>query len=446
MRYLLVALMIMFQTNAFSADFSAMKVKNVAGTTINPATSDNQGALTPGGATAVGTYLDKFRDEFLVYDTTNNWTTIQTAAGGSIGVAGSALGSSYLKINSGTTSGEETIILSKQTFKVPFKISIGASVTLSSDTSGVATSGRHANLLPIIELVEVDGNGAVVTTASSGTYTGTCPNVMQFAFGGTTVTTQRNTIRGGGVSEITTDTAMGAGSTTLPTGSYPNYIQANNYNFMALTDYVTFQNEPINSVTVGTIVKRSQRVLDPTKEYAIRIRLKNTGVVPAADFNIHSVRVCDASRVSVDFGLIGGNVTDNQIAIPTYSTNMVSVLYTRPVSSYGSSTQHSAIMAASTNETLVSNAVRAINSIVLSNFGTKDVFFKLYNKASAPVLASDTPIKRVMIPAGTTVAFSGGTFSLRLSTGVAYAVTGGITDTDTTAVEANKILVNIDYD
>lgn len=404
------------------------------------------GNINACGNTVVSTYLDKFRDEFLTYDTINNWTTVQIASGGSIGIAGAANGSSYLKINSGTTSGEETIILSKQTFKVPFKVSIGASVTLSSDTSAAATSGRHANLLPIIEIVEVDSNGNVVTTATNNTYSGTCPNVLQFNFGGTTVTTHNTVVRGSGTSEIVLAVAMGTASTTLPTGNYPNYIQANNYNMMALTEYVTFQNEPVNTTTVGTSSKKSIRTLDPTKTYAIRIRLKNIGVPAQADFNIHCVRVSDASRVSVDFGLICGNVTDNQIAIPTYSTNMVSVVYARPSTSYGSSSHYQLISEATTNATSVKASVGVINWLSAWNNSDFDAYLKIYNKASAPTVGSDTPVYTFYLPAGLPPTTIVGTYSDRLATGIALAITRLPAVADTTAVGASEVGVNINYD
>ena len=104
MRYLLIALMVLIQTDVFCADFSAMKLKNVAGTIINPATSDKQGNLSPLGNQVVSTYMDRFRDDFATYDTTNNWTTVQTGSGQSIAIGGAANGSSYLRISSGPIS------------------------------------------------------------------------------------------------------------------------------------------------------------------------------------------------------------------------------------------------------------------------------------------------------------------------------------------------------
>lgn len=441
MRYLLIALMVLIQTDVFCADFSAMKLKNVAGTIINPATSDKQGNLSPSGNQVISTYMDRFRDDFATYDTTNNWTTVQTGSGQSIAIGGAANGSSYLRISSGTTSGAETIILSKVTFTMPFKVSFGLSLT---DT-GAATDGRVANLLPIFEIVEVDGNGDVVATASAQTYTGTCPNAMQFAFDGTTATTHRYTIRSSGITEVTaTGTSWG---TTIPTGTYPNMIQAYNYYMTSMNEIGIWNSEAVNSATASTARKNTARMLDSTKTYAVRIRLKNTGTVATStDMNIHFVRVSDASRVSVDFGMISGSVKDNNLAIPVYATNMVAVVYTRPSTSYGSSSHYPFLSAATTNETSMKNAVTVVNSLLAWNKSDNDAYLKLYNKATAPVLASDTPAMVLFLPAGMPPTNVIGTHSIRFATGVGFAITGAPGYTDTTAVGAEDVGLYFNYD
>lgn len=439
-KFLSLLLCLLLATNAFSADFSAMKLKDTTNTIINPATSDKQGNLSPSGNTVISTSLDRFRDEFATYDTTNNWTTVQTGAGQSIDIGGSANGSSYLRITSGTTNGSETIILSKTTFTLPFKFSFGLSLT---DT-GAATDGRVANILPIVEVVEVDANGAVVETASSQTYTGTCPNVMQFAFDGTTATTHRYTIRASGLTEVTAQgTSWG---TTIPTGSYPNMIQAFNYYMTSMNEISIWNSEAINSTTASTARKNTARALDNSKTYAIRIRLKNTGAVATStDMNIHFVRVCDASRVSVDFGLISGSVTDNNLAIPTYVTNMVSVVYPYLSTSYGASFHHYKICDNSTNGTLVDGTVSVISNLILSNNGNDDVYFKLYNTTTTPNVGTDTPVLVIMIPAGQTVSVPAGVTPIRFSSGIGYGVTKGIAYADTTAIDANKVIVTMAF-
>jgi hypothetical protein len=116
-----------------------------------------------------------------------------------------------------------------------------------------------------------------------------------------------------------------------------------------------------------------------------------------------------------------------------------------PQTGQGASTQHNVIGANSTNLTSVKATAASINEITLSNNGASPVYFKLYNKNAAPVLASDTPAKTIMIPANDTIQINGGPFGIRLSSGIAYAITTGIAHTDTGAIPANQVAVNISY-
>ena len=115
------------------------------GVNINDIDVDSQGRiatlanLSPSGNTVISTYNDKFRDDFNTFDEVNNWTVKQLGTGQSYELRGVAGGARFLAINSGTTSGAETILLCKKSFQVPFKVAFGVSVTLSSDTSGIVT-------------------------------------------------------------------------------------------------------------------------------------------------------------------------------------------------------------------------------------------------------------------------------------------------------------------
>jgi hypothetical protein len=94
--------------------------------------------------------------------------------------------------------------------------------------------------------------------------------------------------------------------------------------------------------------------------------------------------------------------------------------------------------AASTNATSVKNSGGQVYGWYLYNNTSSAKFFKLYNKASAPSVGSDTPFFTVSIPAngGTNIEFSMG---VPLGTGIAYAITTGIADSDTGAVSADDV-------
>jgi len=110
----------------------------------------------------------------------------------------------------------------------------------------------------------------------------------------------------------------------------------------------------------------------------------------------------------------------------------------------GFNTTHSLVSAATTNATSVKASAGAIGNIVLTNASAAVKFFKLYNKASAPTVGTDTPVMIVGIPANQTVVipYEQG---LRLGTGIAYALTGLMPIADTTAVALNDVAVFIDY-
>lgn len=99
--------------------------------------------------------------------------------------------------------------------------------------------------------------------------------------------------------------------------------------------------------------------------------------------------------------------------------------------------------AASTNATSAKASAGTLKAIQGYNAKASPVFLKLYNKASAPTVGTDTPVKTIYLPASSAFALD---FSFTFATGIAYALTGAATDADTTALVAGDILcLNIDY-
>lgn len=120
------------------------------------------------------------------------------------------------------------------------------------------------------------------------------------------------------------------------------------------------------------------------------------------------------------------------------------IITTQFVSGQGASTTHHLIAAATTNATSVKASAGVINTLTVSNSSAAAKYFKLYNRASAPTVGTDTPVMTLLIPAGQTVSVDCG-FGLRCSTGIAYALTGGIEVADATAVALNDLSVSMFY-
>ena len=95
------------------------------------------------------------------------------------------------------------------------------------------------------------------------------------------------------------------------------------------------------------------------------------------------------------------------------------------------------VSAASTNSTLVKGSVGTLWGIRLYNNTSVKKFFKLYNKATAPTVGTDTPVETIIIPAdgGLVLSVAADEFSL----GIGYGITNGAADNDTTAVAANDV-------
>lgn len=117
-----------------------------------------------------------------------------------------------------------------------------------------------------------------------------------------------------------------------------------------------------------------------------------------------------------------------------------------PVST-GSTTSVSRIVsaAASTNATSAKASAGTLMHIIGHNAAAAVRYVKIYDKASAPTVGTDTPVLTFAVPATTAFALDF-PFGFRLGTGIAYALTTGSADADTGALTAGDILgLNVIY-
>jgi hypothetical protein len=111
----------------------------------------------------------------------------------------------------------------------------------------------------------------------------------------------------------------------------------------------------------------------------------------------------------------------------------------------GGLTTYTLISAATTNAASVKASAGQVYGIQASNTGAANAFLKLYNKASAPTVGSDTAVKTLIIPAGGGIVVSAADIGMVFGTGIALAITGVATTADTTAVALAQVVVNLDY-
>ncbi len=118
----------------------------------------------------------------------------------------------------------------------------------------------------------------------------------------------------------------------------------------------------------------------------------------------------------------------------------------KPVASGGLS-MHKTISAASDNATNVKASAGQLYAVQVFNTNASARYLKLYDKATAPTVGTDTPVKTLLIPgnitgAGMVLNWDKG---LEFTAGIGFGLTTGIADSDTNAVAANEIAVDLDY-
>lgn len=106
------------------------------------------------------------------------------------------------------------------------------------------------------------------------------------------------------------------------------------------------------------------------------------------------------------------------------------------------------ISAATTNATSVKTSGGTIGYLTASNVNAAARFLKIYNKASSPTVGTDVPVHTFLIPGNTAGAGTNIPLppqGMALGTGIAFAITAAVADSDTTAVAANEIMVNYGF-
>lgn len=141
------------------------------------------------------------------------------------------------------------------------------------------------------------------------------------------------------------------------------------------------------------------------------------------------------------------SVDEGDVGIPrmTLDRKQITTAYAHAA---GGSTPYKLISAASTNATSVKASAGTLYSITASNINAAARYLKIYNKASAPTVGTDTPVLVFLIPGNTAGAGTNipiGLPGYEFTTGIAFALTTGAADSDTGAVAASEIIVNLGY-
>ena len=359
------------------------------------------------GAVLSSAVRRSFRDDFPGTSVAATKWTVTPGTGMTVSVA-----SSVLTVVAGTTINSETIIKSVETFTIPFRVQIMSSIT-----------ARDANRQVYFEVVSEDGLDSA-----------------QLLWDGTVATTMKYDTTNGG-------TAVGASSNSSWLTSASNAIQE----IDLFHDEARFGVRNANSVgTYQAQATRSQRIPDANKRYYIQIRVKNLSTAPAAaTLSVDHVAALDINEIPVEVTAgRGAGLAATGMSIPTMVVNSGAIAVYEVPGIYGGATSNHLISggtsAASTNATSVKTSQGCVQSISLTNASASWRYFKLYNKASAPTVGTDTPAAVIGMPpnsSNTHISVSG----INLTLGIAYAITAGMANTDTTAIAAGDCSVSINY-
>jgi hypothetical protein len=166
--------------------------------------------------------------------------------------------------------------------------------------------------------------------------------------------------------------------------------------------------------------------------YNINEATSGTLTAIAAD-EVGAVKV---TRVKVTHG-VDGSMSDASQSAPL-PVGLV------PMASGGLTSYHLKAAATTNTNSVKASAGQLYGGVAFNSSGSTK-FLKLYDKASAPVLASDVPKFVFPLKAGESTPISFGGHGAAFGTGIALAITGAVGDADTTALSANDVILNLGY-
>ena len=355
----------------------------------------------------------KMRDDFLLADglDSTKWDAV-------IGSGMTLTATNGLVLTTGVTATAESYILSKEVFTIPMRVSVG--LTLSQ---------RITNQGFYIELVSVDP----VTLIPNN------KNIAAWKFDGTSPTSNQYRVTNSGAA--VQDSAYLATTTTAGGGLFE---------IEAFTDEAWFHSNIVdNAVARAASFRKHQRIPDPNALYKLRIRAINGTTAPAltTTMTITHVSIEDYAELTAEITAGRGQGSSGQaMGVQVLNSPIVGISWPTPSPIGGGfGTVGKMKSAATTNATIVRAAATILGSLEAENRSASIRYLKIYNKASAPTVGTDTPILTIMLPANSVRNVTIPAFGLRLSAGFALAITAGLYDNDVTAVAADEISLNWSY-
>jgi hypothetical protein len=206
-----------------------------------------------------------------------------------------------------------------------------------------------------------------------------------------------------------------------------------------------------SSMLVGGVYNTTLPTLTNGQQAALQLGTRgNLGIQIGDPTGTSYAVVAGSSTDNISASTVGAMYTQNLLRLFNGTgwdrwrgTTVGAAVVVKPETSGGTSGAK-IIAAASTNATSIKASAGQIFGIELANNAAYAVFLKLYNKASAPTVGTDTPVRTIQIPAGGRCEINR-PLGFAFSTGIAYAITKLVADADTTVVVADDLVGSIDY-
>ena len=191
----------------------------------------------------------KFRDNFPGTSLNANSWESKNGAATTISVSGGTL-----IMGSGTTIADESWVMSKEMFTIPFRVSFGLSL-----------SQRIADQSFFVELISVDP----VTGAPNGQHK------CAWMFDGTSATQAKYIVQNSGITELV------SAASTIPTTASGSF-----YELEPFSDECWFHGGTLDSTNArSNSYRRHQQIPDPNAVYKLRLRWRNYAIAPASSTN-----------------------------------------------------------------------------------------------------------------------------------------------------------------
>ena len=245
--------------------------------------------------------------------------------------------------------------------------------------------------------------------------------------------------------------ATGDTTATINTTASPGVVIANE-----LTGRDVFFSDGLRATsttpTFTTRASRYENIPDQSAKLYVFIWSFNGTVAPASTTTLTLGHIAVESFPNNPVYIQGFRTQGSVNAIPTTiaSGTVTTVSTVTNVTNAGTPTAPATPFilnsAATTNGQLILTGTSGLQAFFATNIGATVAFVKLYNKATAPTVGTDTPAMIITVPAavagvpGTAtlpIGFSGFRFAL----GLGLAITGAVADSDTTAVAAGQVKV-----